>query len=254
MTLTQLSLAALALFLASILQGAIGFAYTLFALPILIWLDIPLPQAVTLVTMSVAFQLATGSYCLRHHIKWPLVLYGTAIRYMTIPIGVLLLHSLGHLDTASVKQIVGGILLLVLLAHLYFRVEPKVQLASIWGILAFLSSGLMGGMVAMGGPPVVLWAIAHQWSSQEIRAFLFTLFLLGTPLIVTLLYLTFGQTILWIMIWALLFSPLVALGSRLGVWVGNQLSRQVLQRVTYAVLFIIGLVSLSSPLLTKHLA
>ena len=39
--------------------------------------------------------------------------------------------------------------------------------------LTFTGSGVLAGLCGMGGPPLVLWAMAHDWPTQRIRGFLF---------------------------------------------------------------------------------
>lgn len=247
MIFEQLIPVGLTLLLGSFVQGTVGFAYALFVLPILIWLGIPLSHAVAFITVSVLVQVSLGTYRLRGHVKWREVLWGTLLRYLTFPIGMSLLVLVNTLETDRIKQALGGILLITIAAQLVWRIQPRDELHPGWRLLAFSLSGLMHGMAAIGGPPAVLWALAHRWTTQETRSFLFALFLLGVPIQVLLLYLNFGTEILFAMLNGLLFSPLVVVGSMLGIRTGNLISKSVLRRISFAVLSIIALASLVAP-------
>jgi hypothetical protein len=43
--------------------------------------------------------------------------------------------------------------------------------------IAFAAAALgLAGICGMGGPPLVLWAMAHDWPADKVRAFLFACF------------------------------------------------------------------------------
>jgi uncharacterized membrane protein YfcA len=233
----------------SILQGAVGFAYALFAVPLLIWTGVPLSHAVALVTISVFVQVGVGAYRLRDFIRWREVLPATFLRYLTIPLGIGLLVLLDTLERDRIRQIIGMVVLLVLLVQVLFRVRPRERLHGGWRLLAFSSSGIIHGMAGMGGPPVVLWVAAHRWPNREIRAFLFTLFLLTVPVQVSLLLASFGQSIVSPMVLAVAFSPLVAMGSAVGVRLGDRMGDRRIRLTAYWILLIVAVTSILAPLL-----
>ncbi|RMF04615.1 MAG: hypothetical protein D6768_02830 [Chloroflexi bacterium] len=236
------------LFFASVLQGAVGFAFTLFALPFLILTGLELTQAVALISVSVLVQVAVGAYQLRKSIAWREVLPATLIRYVTIPVGVLLLLALNSLDKSQIKQVLGLLILAVLLAQVLWKVEPKGDLHPGWKWLAFSSSGILLGLAAMGGPPVVMWVMAQRWSSRQSRAFLMALFLLGVPLQTVLLYYSSPQVIGAALLAGLAFAPVVALGSTAGVRLGNHINKLRLRQAAFTILFITAGAAVVSPL------
>jgi uncharacterized membrane protein YfcA len=139
--------------------------------------------------------------------------------------------------------------LAVLLLQFYWRIEPREQLHPLWTLLAFSCSGLMHGLAAMGGPPAVLWVMAHRWSNRQTRAFLFSLFMLAGPVQVVLLYYSFGQEILWPMLAGLALTPVVAAGSAVGMRLGDSLSRNRLRQFAFGLLWVIALSSILAPFL-----
>jgi hypothetical protein len=245
----QFVLIAATLFFSSILQGAVGFAFGLFAVPMLVWSGLPLSEAVVITSISIFFQVLVGTFQLRAYIRWREVLPATVIRYMTVPVGIGLLLVIDTLNQSQIKQILGGLLLLVIFSQIFLKVKPQQQLHPKWMLLAFSSSGLMQGVAAMGGPPAVLWVMAHQWTNQQTRAFLLTLFLLVAPMQLTLLYLMAPTDITGALLVGLIQSPLVVLGSYIGVRLGNLIPIEMLRQIALGLLLLTAILSIVSPLL-----
>jgi uncharacterized membrane protein YfcA len=162
------------LFFSSLLQGAVGFAFGLIAIPKLVWTGLALSEAVAITSISIFTQVMVGTFQLRRHIRWQEVIPATVIRYATVPVGIALLLVIDTLGRSQIKQLLGFMLLLVLVAQIFLKVKPQERLHPKWMVLAFSSSGIMQGMAAMGGPPTVLWVMAHQWTNQQSPAFLLT--------------------------------------------------------------------------------
>jgi len=114
-------------------------------------------------------------------------------------------------------------------------------------VVAFSLSGVLQGVAAVGGPPLVLWVMAHRWSNRQTRAFLFSTFLLTMPYQLLYLYVHFGPGLLPTMVTGLLFSPLVALGSLTGIRLGNTLPKPLLRKLAYAALLLMAALSILAP-------
>jgi len=249
MPVEQLFGVGLILLLGSLLQSAIGFGYTLFALPLLVWLGLPLSEGVAVIAVSNLIQGTVGVVRLKHHVPWRTVGYATAIRYLALPLGIATLVVVDGLDQANAKAILGAVLLLVLLVQWLWKVEPREKLHPGWGWLAFLSSGFLQGLASIGGPPIVLWVMAHKWSNPTSRVFLFALLPLSTPFQLTLLFLNYGPPILTTFLTGVAFIPVIALGSLVGVRLGNRIPKPMLRAASYGILLIIAVTSIVAPLL-----
>ena len=239
--------AASILFFCSVIQSIIGFAFNLMAIPLLIWSGFSLAQAVALTSVPILVQVATATWKLREHVRWSDVLPASAIRYAALPVGISLLSWVNSLGTTTVKQVVGGMLLLILSTQRWVRIRPVEHLARGWDLLAFSLSGLMLGMLAMGGPPVVLWLMAHDWSALRTRAFMAALFLLAAPVQLALLYWKLGDEVAPFFLLGLESAPLVIAGSLLGIRLGERLDRERLRRAILFFLLLTALFSLFSP-------
>jgi uncharacterized membrane protein YfcA len=152
-------------------------------------------------------------------------------------------------DQTQIRQIIGLVILLVLFAQLIFKMEPRERIHPAWTISAFSLSGIMQGMVAMGGPPVVFWVMMQNWTSQQARAFTLSLFLFSAPVQLVLLYFIAGSEVISAMLIGVSLTPLVFIGTKLGIKCGNKMNRVVLKRLTQLILASMALVSLFSPLL-----
>ena len=109
-----------------------------------------------------------------------------------------------------------------------------------WGVSSWIISGLLSEFCGMSGPPLVLWSMAHTWSTEKTRGFLFAVFALISPLQLILLSITFGVEILWSIAVSIAFFPVVYLGYRIGLPLGNQMDKTKLHRVAITTLFFIG--------------
>ncbi len=99
----------------------------------------------------------------------------------------------------------------------------------------------------MGGPPIVLWASAHRWTSKQTRAFLWTSIAVTAPYILLLLVLKFGAGILIAGLVGALTFPVLYAGSKVGLRVGRMLPRPQLRNIVLALLLILAVWSLAAP-------
>ncbi len=234
---------------AGAVQSAIGFGYALVSTPLLIWLGIPLPQAITIVATCSFVQSCIGARHLRADVPWRLVLTSTGIRLVMVVAGIILLRRLTMLNPEHVKLVVGCVLSVLVIMQIGARVKPAASVHWAWTGLAFCLSGLIAGLCGMGGPPLVLWLLAHDWSAERMRGFLFGVFATSIPVQIIMLYLTFGKPIVTGALAGLLLAPVVYLGSRIGLPLGNRLGKERLRWIVYGVLLLIGLNSIIPPLL-----
>lgn len=249
MTLFEIILVGLTLFLGSMLQSAVGFAFALFALPILIWSGLSLREAVMVLSAAILIQVSVGTYRLREAVHWPDVGWATLIRGTTIPIGVWLLSFMNGVDQSQIKQGVGILILIALGLQFGWQIKPQARLHGGWSLLAFGSSGILYGLATVGGPPMVLWVMAHDWPTERSRSFLFATSLAGVPIQLSLLFYTFGETVLPALLVSLAFVPLVATGAMVGVYLGSFISKARLRQIVFGLLVVIALSSILSPML-----
>lgn len=238
---------ALVLMAGSFIQGAVGFAFGLFAIPALALVGVPLQHAIPVVAGATLVQTSWACRHLREHIQWGQTARVALVRAIFTGIGVwLLAHQLAPNPTLA-KQLLGIVLVTIVVVLWTLRIKPRERLHPIWGAIAFPTSGLLGGTFGMGGPPLVLWATAHQWTTHRTRAFLLSNFFAITPIQLAFLLLAFGRPAGQLMLLGLACGPAVLLGSQLGLTAGHRLSPTRLRTVAFILLLIIAINAILAP-------
>ena len=235
-----LLLAGVIMFAGSIAQGAIGFALGMIAVPLLVEAGFSLSQSVALTTLAIGIQVVFGAWKLRAHIPWNEVKLAAIARYLTVPIGVLLLLSVEGLDTDIVKRLVGLGVLLGVGLRMLARSDTVRELPTAVSAATFSLSGVLQGLVAMGGPPLVLWMTTRDFRANQARAFTLTLFLLNAPLQVLLLLFLSRTMTVDVLLLALVLTPVIYVGTLIGVRIGDRFSKPLLNRVALIVLAVIA--------------
>ncbi len=238
---TSLILAGIIIFAGSVVQGAIGFALGMIAVPLLVEAGFSLSQAVALSSLSIGIQVIFGAWKLRAHIPWSDVKLAAVVRYLTLPIGIGLLLSIENLNVADVKRLVGlGLLLAVAIRALAQDLAQR-ELPLAASIAAFGISGVLQGLIAMGGPPLVLWRTMRDFRAQQARAFTLMVFLLNAPVHILLLLILSRTMSADVLLIAVIITPLIYLGTAIGVRIGDRFSKPLLNRVALALLALIAL-------------
>ncbi len=241
MEITSIILAGIIMFAGSVVQGAIGFALGMIAVPLLVEAGFSLAQAVALSSLSIGIQVVFGAWKLREHIPWSDVKLAAVVRYLTLPIGIGLLLSIENLNVDEVKRLVGLGLLLGVAIRALARDLARPELPRAASIAAFGLSGVLQGLLAMGGPPLVLWMTTRDFRAQQARAFTLTLFLLNAPVHILLLLVLSRTMSADVLLIGLVITPLIYLGTAIGVRIGDRFSKPLLNRVALAVLSLIAL-------------
>lgn len=249
MTVTLLLLITAIVTFGAAVQAAIGFGAGMIAIPLLIWAGLPLEHAIGVMGATVAGQLTFKVVKYWKLIDWKLVLWPmTAARAIGLVPGFVILYWLAGSTPGVVKQAVGGAVLLALVMQVGFRVKPREHLAQGWAWLAGFLSGLIGAAVGMGGPPTVLWVLAHDWPSQKARQFLWANFWVLMPVYLGTLIYMFGWAELKYMGIGVLTLPVVLLGTAAGLWIGHRIPKQQLRWAMIGLLAVLGIVSVAGPL------
>ncbi|MEM1416303.1 MAG: sulfite exporter TauE/SafE family protein [Myxococcota bacterium] len=249
MSLPELAGIAAVLGFGATVQSAIGFGMGLVSIPLLVWLGHPLPHAVALVIGASLFQTAYGTWLMRRHVVWRRTFVLGAFQAVGALAGIAGMALLVGTSDATVKQGVGAMVLAALLAQLAFRPAPRERLPFVWLGVAGLLAGFFGGLVGMGGPPLVFYALAHRWERDVTRAFLWSQFCLAMPVVTALLSAQFGTGVLRFVGIGASMVPVLFVGVRLGLYLTRHWSPEVLRRAGLAMLFAIALMSLVRPLL-----
>ncbi|NND99166.1 MAG: sulfite exporter TauE/SafE family protein [Pirellulaceae bacterium] len=240
---------ALILCLGIFVQASAGFAAGLIIIPSLLWCGLTIPEAQASMLIATIPQNIGGVWSLRDSISIKRVALPGATRVAFLPLGCFVLVGLQSFPIDRVKQVVGAVVLLVTIAIIVFKPHPQPRLHRVWAILAFPASGFLQGLVGMGGPAMVFWVQAHDWSTREIRGFLFAMYLISILPAMVVLYAFFGDAIVSPSIVAAMLIPLLLLVTMFGLKFGDWLGRQRLRRITLSLLLLIGIAGIASPYL-----
>ena len=245
----ELALAAVIVFAAATLQAAVGFGMGLVTVSLLVLLGWTVPEAVATSAGAAFVQTAYGVYTTREHVPWRTALATSSLQWLTLPLGVAAMAWLDRADPAVIKQSVGVLVLVLVTSRLVVKPAPRESVAAIWAVLAGVTSGLLAGFIGMGGPPIAFFALAHDWDKDRFRAYLWSQFLLLTPLLVVALTWRFGGSMLQFFAVGVVTAPLLAIATKVGLALTRRWERAHLQRATTALLYAIGLSAAAAPLI-----
>ena len=153
------------------------------------------------------------------------------------------------MPSVRVQQCLGALILLTLALYLGIKIRPREALRPLWNNLAGFFSGLLSGLVNAGGPPLVLWVLAHQWPKDRMRSAISAFTLLLLPVQLLLLGLAFGRPWFVELGWAFLFAPFAMLGTHSGNLLARRFSVAGLRWAMQVLLVLSGVVYLLQPLL-----
>lgn len=256
------------IFLATFIQVLTGFGFGLIAVPLLLFI-LPSQEALLagmLLSMLSSFLQVVN---MRHIARWDLVIRLVLLSIPGVFIGVALS---GYMNELYIKGVVG----IVLVAYVFYQwlytkdetqageaellkgsdvlkekvVLPKREIASpkVFFLVAF-SSGLLNGLAAIPGPPIVALLIKHLkkdvFQGTTVSFFFCQYFITSTSKIIVFrgaFDSSFGL---------LLLSMVLAI--LLGYWMGNPVRERInevqFKKLVYVLLFVIGLTSIGQTLL-----
>jgi len=249
MTLSELITVGFALSAGAFLQTAVGFGIGIVCVPLLLWAGWSLPSAVAIVLGAGWIQSVFGVFKARRALLPPASIKVALGQWLMAPVGVMAMALLVSLGPGTVKQCVGLALLGVLTLRFLLRPAAKQALADGWAYFAGGAGGLLAGMVGMGGPPIVLFAMAHDWEKGTFRKFLWLQFFLGVPIVLAALVQRVGSAVLYDFATAVAFAPAIWLGSLAGLKLTARRTSRQLNLAAALLLYTLACASLLGPLL-----
>ncbi|OJV64484.1 MAG: hypothetical protein BGO41_12800 [Clostridiales bacterium 38-18] len=230
--------AALIILVASIVQGATSFGFSLLALPLLsFFFDIKVVVPALVCFSLVLNLMILIKLKLKPDIKLllPLVIFAT----LTIPIGV---KALILIDEHLLKQLVSGILLMVSLL-MFFGVKIYFKNKWITYSIAGIISGVLNGSVSLSGPPIVVLLSNEGVSRDDFRATLSSLFFILN--IITIVMYAQGGLLINLQLYKLLYlTPIMIVGTFMGIYLGNKINEVFFKRLVLLMLMAMSIINL----------
>jgi uncharacterized membrane protein YfcA len=232
----------------SLLQSSVGFGFGLFVVPLLLLItNLTLYNTIGLMAAAGLIQSVVSVYHLRRHVDWKALLPLMIVGIIGLQMGVWLQGAIAGMDKTTIRQIVGAIQLATLLAFLLLKVEPRDRIHVLWGLAALFLGGLISGCAGMGGPFIVLWAVAQRWSNFKARATILALIASMVPFQIGFLIWQFGSQVWHFALIGFLYVPVVLAGTAGGLWIGGRIPTKQLRQLMIGILFLIATLSVLQP-------
>ncbi len=230
--------ASLIILLASIVQGATSFGFSLLALPLLgllFELKVVVP---TLVVFSLVLNFII---LLKFKMKPQLKEIGLLALFavICIPIGVQLLIVINE----STLKLLVSVLLIAISLIMISGVKLTIKNKNLSYIITGILSGVLNGAVSLSGPPVVVLLANDDKNKNEFRSSLTSLFVI-LNIVTIALYLNrglFENPELTKMVYLL---PVMVVGTYIGIYLGNKIDDVKFKKVVLILLLIMGIVNL----------
>jgi len=174
----------------------------------------------------------------------PLIVSGLA----GLPIGLFLMFRASGLHQSSIKQLIGFLIIFMLVLRWSKLIKSVISVKTIWTYFAGFLSGILNGFANIGGPPVVLWVLAQNWENKKMRATIISFSLFFVPFQIIIMIIIFGRALYLPLLYSLLLSPSVLIGSWFGLKFGDKFSKDILEKYMELLLLVIALVSVLRPL------
>lgn len=239
--MTTLLLGAMVILLATFLAGAVGFAYGLIALPLLLLIGVPLPEVVVInLIVGLATRLMVVFRLHREMNK-----SRAALLVMGSLPGVGVGIALTGLLNSNVIELAAGVFTLIAVTLLIIR--PTRDTADKSAVVTVLAAGGLGGFLgvttSLNGIPPALLLTSSRAAASTLVADLAAYFVVGNTL--TLLALGVSGHLPPTTIWPMLvvWIPIGFVGNVLGVSLGRSLPHAAFRRLTLTIIVISGVVS-----------
>jgi uncharacterized protein len=219
-------------------QGLSGFGSVLVALPVLTYL-LDLKTAVPLastwgMTINIILLLQ-----LRPHVSLERILPLSAAALPGIPLGV---YILKNVPVWILEMSLGGVLVVFSLYFVWSGGKTR-RLSRGWAYAAGFGSGVLGGSLAMSGPPVIMYTSLQPWPKDEIKSTLTGFFFLS-GLFILAAQAASGLFTTMILSWSMLSIPFVILGVFLGSWCYGKLDTVRYRQLIILMISLLGLFTL----------
>jgi len=221
--------------LSGFVQGLTGFGFGMVSMS-LSPLFIDIKQANVLVTILSLLNCLFVMWSVRHAVDLKKVLPIFLGAIIGVPIGVYLLKVL---QPKTIKIIL-GVILIGFSTYSIFRKESSKRIGKRWAFPIGILSGILNGVINMGGPPVIIYTYYQNWDKDSIKATLITYFAICSGYKVCVLLLSKFVTLEIIKMTGILL-PIVYAGAFLGfVWF-ERVNKEQMRKITFSILICLGL-------------
>ncbi|EGB13782.1 protein of unknown function DUF81 [Pseudodesulfovibrio mercurii] len=219
---------------AAFLQGLTGFGFGLIALPLFgFFLDIKTSvPLMVLLAVIISLYLAVR---LRKSIHLQCTFTLMAASILGIPLGV---YALRQIPTRGLSVGVGVIIVAFTSYQFLVRPEPRT-FGKRMTVLAGFCSGLLGGSLGVGGPPVIIYTALQPWTKDQTKATLACFFALS-GLAIIIVQAASGMITSEVLHLYGLSLPALLIGIFLGTKAYERLSDRGYRQLALVLVFLLG--------------
>jgi len=224
------------LFFGQFIYAAIGFGAALFSVTLMSLVFGEVAFFVPLFLLLCLPLEVTVTWKDRKHVQ-----FGRSWRILLVSLPFMILGAF-FLARASDSWLQIGMGVLVIATSIYYLIDNRVfPILNRWWVecLVGATSGVLGSMYGMSGPPMVLYFKSLNLGKREFRVGLTSLFL-AMGMMRGLIYLTMGLITRTVGLWFIVLLPFVLAGLFVGNIAHTKLSENLFKRLTSVVLMFSG--------------
>ncbi|MEL6158270.1 MAG: sulfite exporter TauE/SafE family protein [Cyanobacteria bacterium J06623_5] len=226
--------------LSAAVQSVAGFGFALVAIALLpFFLDLSL--AIPLVLMMCLLSNASLLIYYRDSFQWRAIAPLVFSALVGIPLGLIGLH---YVPEAIARKVLGSFVVLYVAYDILRLMTPLFSLSALesprWAYLFGTVSGFLTGAFTTGGPPLVMYANAKQWSPAEFKGNLPGVYVVALTFALAGHYVEGHLTAeLWqLALWCI---PMFAVGMATGIFLSKWIDAGSFKRIVLSLLCVIGL-------------
>ncbi|MCF7761962.1 MAG: sulfite exporter TauE/SafE family protein [Cephaloticoccus sp.] len=232
----ELSIILLILGASALTQGLLGFGFGIVAMTLLP-LTLGLKDAVTFLALLNAVIMVLSLYWQKRAFRWRDARFLIGGALLGIPLGAMLV---GLLSEQILYLLLGGTMACIGLGHFVTRVKILRPSNPRWEVPIGVASGILAASFNMGGPPLVAYVYSRQWTTDQAKAVLASLFVVTGFMRLFFIGLT-GVDLPKVLTWAAIMVIPTALILRGAIALGHRIPHEFLRPVVFAYLGGVGL-------------
>lgn len=232
----ELALIFLIFVVSAMTQGIMGFGFGIVAMTLLP-LVMGLKDAVTLLAMLNAVMMVLSFYWQKRAFSWRDARYLMIGGLIGLPIGGYMVHALPE---NILLGILGAAMLYVGIEHFVTRHLSAKKPIGRWEIPVGVFSGITAAGFNMGGPPIVAYAYSRNWTVEQAKAVIASVFMTTSLCRLPLVGLTAVDLPKTLRLATTLVIP-TAIILRIAIGLGRRIPHEFLRPVIFAYLGLVGL-------------
>jgi len=234
--LSDIPTLSLIVLVAGLISGTTGFGFGLFTVGIFsLLMDVPRATAISSLVglTSILANVWSTRRSIAWREAWPLLATGVP----ATAVGVYMLHSL---PVADLRVSIAVMILIGSALTFWAPPKPIIHGAWPWGYLSGTVSGLFGGAINMGGPPLVFYTLLRGWDKGMCKG-VFSIVFFAVSLVRIPLYALAGDITGHVLLTSLILIVPALLGTFVGARLFRRLSTRAFRYAATAVLVALAL-------------